>query len=152
MGWVFRLYDVNTSQCFISAVPSHHHNGAITSIKLVNKDFITICLSSNVLRHHHVSNRSDRQRESFTIVSSSKGFCHGVFYFYLCCGSGSGSILINIHLFVLDPDLDQYWECRSGSRSTGIDQKFTNSAFHKSFCTFVCMVFDLSPTLITFFM
>ncbi len=35
-GWVFRLYDVNTSQCFISAVPSHHHNGAITSIKLVN--------------------------------------------------------------------------------------------------------------------
>ncbi|XP_022179389.1 cleavage stimulation factor subunit 1-like [Myzus persicae] len=30
---VIRLYDVNTVQCFVSAIPSHQHTGPITSIK-----------------------------------------------------------------------------------------------------------------------
>ena len=30
---MLRLYDVNTAQCFISAIPSHHHSGAINSVK-----------------------------------------------------------------------------------------------------------------------
>ena len=28
-----RLYDANTAQCFVSAIPSHQHSGEVTSIK-----------------------------------------------------------------------------------------------------------------------
>ena len=28
-----RLYNANTAQCFVSAVPSHQHSGEVTSIK-----------------------------------------------------------------------------------------------------------------------
>ena len=30
---VIRMYDVNTTQCFVSSVASHHHAGDITSLR-----------------------------------------------------------------------------------------------------------------------
>jgi len=33
---VLRVYDVNTAQCFISAIPSHHHTKPINSVKWSN--------------------------------------------------------------------------------------------------------------------
>ena len=30
---VIRMYDVNTTQCFVSSVTSHHHTGDITSLR-----------------------------------------------------------------------------------------------------------------------
>lgn len=30
---IIRLYDINTVQCYVSAVPSHQHTSPITSIK-----------------------------------------------------------------------------------------------------------------------
>jgi hypothetical protein len=37
-----------------------------------------------------------------------------------CCGSGSGSTWIRIHLAVLNTDPDPYWECGSGSGSSSM--------------------------------
>jgi len=34
---IIRLYDVNTIQCYVSAIPSHQHTGPVTSIKYKKK-------------------------------------------------------------------------------------------------------------------
>jgi hypothetical protein len=61
-------------------------------------------------------------------------------------------IRIRIHVAVLDPDPELYWECGSrGPRSMKIDKNLQISLF-SCFCTFVGTFFDLLPTLTIFFM
>ncbi len=66
--------------------------------------------------------------------------------------SGSGSTWIRIHLAVLDPYPDLYWECGSGSRSSSmeIDQNLQINLVFR-FCTLHVYVFGpILPTLSTF--
>merc|ERR1719357_706013 len=56
---IIRMYDANTAQCFVSAVPSHQHNGDVTSIKWSNdgKHFCSGSKDGSVKIWDGVSNR-----------------------------------------------------------------------------------------------
>lgn len=45
---VIRLYDVNTVQCFVSAIPSHQHTGPITSIKYSIQNYL-MCNAHSII-------------------------------------------------------------------------------------------------------
>ncbi|XP_044728718.1 cleavage stimulation factor subunit 1 [Chrysoperla carnea] len=56
---VLRLYDVNTSQCFVCSIPSHQHTAAINSIKYSQdaKYFATASKDGSIKLWDGVSNR-----------------------------------------------------------------------------------------------
>jgi len=56
---VLRIYDVNTAQCFISAIPSHHHTKSITSVKWSNdgRHLVSASLDGSIKIWDAVSNR-----------------------------------------------------------------------------------------------
>ena len=56
---VIRMYDVNTTQCFVSSVTSHHHTGDITSLRWSNtgKHFVSGSTDGSIKIWDGVSNR-----------------------------------------------------------------------------------------------
>jgi len=56
---VIRMYDVNTTQCFVSSVASHHHTGDITSLRWSNsgKHFVSGSKDGSIKIWDGVSNR-----------------------------------------------------------------------------------------------
>ncbi|XP_018909038.1 cleavage stimulation factor subunit 1 [Bemisia tabaci] len=56
---VLRLYDSNTGQCFVCCIPSHQHEGTITSVKwaLNGKYFASACRDGSIKIWDGISNK-----------------------------------------------------------------------------------------------
>jgi len=56
---VIRMYDTNTSQCFVCAVPSHQHTGSVTSLRWSSdgKHFVSASIDGSIKVWDGVSNR-----------------------------------------------------------------------------------------------